>query len=145
MPYPPFSYISLDFAGPFKVRAMGNSRSYLNTRAIKLYATGGNSTDNFFTAYHRFTSNHGCPLLVVSDSESQLKLLGKLVQQCDPSSLNWDKIVESEARNGTRWKIVAAGCQWHNGITETPVKLMKSTLVLTNGSQSNLTYAELET
>ena len=53
--------------------------------------------------------------------------------------------MESEARNGTRWKIVAAGCQWRNGLTEAAVKLMKSILELTVESQSNLTYAELDT
>ena len=28
-PCPPFTYISLDFAGPYKVKAMGNSRAYV--------------------------------------------------------------------------------------------------------------------
>ena len=87
-PCPPSSYISVDFAGPFKARAMGNSRSYLkvwglvivcqNSRAVRLYATSGYSTDNFLTTYRKFTANHGCPLLVVTDSGSQLKKAGTL-------------------------------------------------------------------
>ena len=77
-PCPPFSFVALDFAGPYQVKAMGNSRANLkvwglvlvcqNTRAIKMYATGGYSTDDSFTTYVRFTSNHENPLLVVSDS-----------------------------------------------------------------------------
>ena len=60
-PCPPFTYISLDFAGPYKVKAMGNSRAYVkswglvivcqNTRAIRMYATAGYSTDDFLTAF----------------------------------------------------------------------------------------------
>ena len=60
-PCPPFSYTSLDFAGPFKARGMGNSRAIIkvwglvivcqNTRSIKMYATAGYSTDDFLTAY----------------------------------------------------------------------------------------------
>ena len=79
-PCPPFSFISIDFAGPYRVKAMGNSRAFLkvwglviicqNSRAVKMLATAGYSTDDFLTAYLRFTSNFGCPLLVVSDSGS---------------------------------------------------------------------------
>ena len=89
-PCPPFSFVSLDFAGPYQVKAMGNSRTTLkvwalviicqNTRAIKVYATAGYSTDEFFTAYTRFTSNHGNPLLVVTDSGSQLVKAKKIAE-----------------------------------------------------------------
>ena len=88
-PCPPFSYASLDFAGPYRAKAMGNSRTYIklwgliiicqNTRAIRMYATAGYSTDDFLTAFRRFTSHHGNPLLIVSDAGSQLKKAGKVI------------------------------------------------------------------
>ena len=134
---------------------MGNSRSYVklwglvivcqNTRAIKMYATAGYSTDDFLTAYQRFTANHGNPLLVVTDAGSQLRKAGKLVEQGDPAGLDWERIVNGAARSGTNWKCVEAGCQWRNGLAEAAVKLVKSTLELTINSQASLNYAELDT
>ena len=154
-PCPPFSYVSLDFAGPYLAKAMGNSRAQVkvwglvivcqNTRAVKVYATAGYSTDDFLTAYTRFTANHGNPLLVVSDAGSQLVKAGKMIDQYDPSHLDWIRIKEGAAKNGTNWKNIEPGCQWRNGLAEAAVKLLKSTLDLTLASQSALNYAELDT
>ena len=134
---------------------MGNSRAILkvwglvlkcqNTRAIKMYATSGYSTDDFFTAYTPFTSNHGTPLLVVSDAGSQMVKAGKVVDPSDPASLDWSRIKENVAKSGTEWKVIEPGCQWRNGLAEAAVKLLKSTLSLTLASQSTLNYAELDT
>ena len=76
-PCPQFFYISIDFAGLHRVKAMGNSRTFIklwglvvicqNTCAIKMYATAGYRADDFLTAYRQFTSNHGNLLLIVSD------------------------------------------------------------------------------
>ena len=133
-PCPPFTYISLDFAGPYQARAMGNSRANIkcwglviicqNTRAVKMLATAGYSTDDFLTCYHRFTANHGCPLLVVSDAGSQLRKAGTVVEKGDPAGLDWQRIVEGAAKSGTEWKCVEPGCQWRNGLAESAVKLV---------------------
>ena len=154
-PCPPFSFVSLDFAGPYSVKAMGNSRCQLkvwglviicqNTRAVRMYATSGYSTDDFLTAYTRFTSNHGNPLLVVTDAGSQLVKAGKIMDKPDVSALDWSRISENAAKNGTKWKSVAAGCQWRNGLAEAAVKLVKTTLEHTIASQKTLNYAELDT
>ena len=154
-PCPPFTYVSLDFAGPYQARAMGNSRSFIklwglviicqNTRAVKMYATAGYSTDDFLTAYHRFTANHANPLMVVSDAGSQMKKAGEVVEKGDPAGLDWPRIVEGAAKSGTNWKCVEPGCQWRNGLAEAAVKLVKTTLALTIASQSTLNYAELDT
>ena len=154
-PCPPFTFVSIDFAGPYRARGIGNSRCQIklwglviicqNTRAVKMYATAGYSTDDFLTAYSRFTANHGNPVLVVSDAGSQLKKAGQIIAKEDPASLDWDKIQEGAARNGTQFKCVEAGCQWRNGLAEAAVKLLKSTLDLTIASQTNLNYAELDT
>ena len=154
-PCPPFTFISLDFAGPYQARAMGNSRAHIklwglvlicqNTRAIKMYATAGYSTDDFLTAYHRFTANHGNPVLVVSDAGTQLRKAGQVIEKGDPASLDWNKIVQGAAKNGTEWKCIEPGCQWRNGLAEAAVKLVKSTLALTLASQASLNYAELDT
>ena len=154
-PCPPFTFVSLDFAGPYQARAMGNSRAFIklwglviicqNTRAVKMYATAGYSTDDFLTAYHRFTANHANPLLVVSDAGTQLRKAGQVIEKGDPAVLDWDRIREGAAKSGTKWKCVEPGCQWRNGLAEAAVKLVKSTLSLTMASQSTLNYAELDT
>ena len=110
-PCPLFSHVSLDFAGPFMARAMGNSRTQVkgwglvvvcqNMRAVKMYATDGYATNDFLTAYTRFTANQGNPLLVVSDSGSQLTKAAKLVDQFDLTKLDRTKIRQGAGRNGT--------------------------------------------
>ena len=110
-----------------------------------MYATAGFGTDDFLTAFTRFTANHGNPLLVVSDSGSQLVKAGKVIDAVDLSKVDWKKITEGAAKNGTKWKIVEPGCQWRNGLAESAVKLIKSTLALTLASQRTLNFAELDT
>ena len=105
-----------------------------------MLATSGYSTDDFLTAYRRFTANFGNPVLVVSDAGSQLRKAGQLIEQGDPASLDWKNICEGAAKNGTEWKCVAPGCQWRNGLAEAAVKLLKSTLMLTLSSQTTLNY-----
>ena len=154
-PCPPFSHVSIDLAGPYQAKAMGNSRTYIklwglviicqNTRAVRMYAVAGYSTDAFLTAYHRFTANHGNPLLVVSDAGTQLKKAGKMIDSDGGTGMDWGRIGDSAAKNGTKWKSVEAGCQWRNGLAEAAVKLLKSALDLTIRSQTTLTYAEFDT
>ena len=155
VPCPPFSYVSLDFAGPYLARAMGNSRAQIkvwalvlicqNTRAVKIYATAGYSTDDFLLAYRRFTSNHGNPLLVVTDAGSQLVKAGRIIDQQKNINLDWTQIKEKAAKNGTDWKTIEPGCQWRNGLAEAAVKVVKSTLEHTLINQRTLNYAEMDT
>jgi hypothetical protein len=61
LPCPPFTNISLDFLGPFKVRGLGNQRARIkvyglvivcqNVRAVKLLAVPGYDTHSFLLAY----------------------------------------------------------------------------------------------
>ena len=81
-----------------------------HTRAIRMYATAGYSTDDFLTAFRRFTSHHGNPLLIVSDAGSQLKKAGKVIEG-DPACLDWSLIQGGAAKNGTKWTCVEPGCQ----------------------------------
>ena len=83
MPCPPFSNVSLDFLGPFKVNGLANQRARIkvygllivcqkNTRALKLLPVQGYDTGSFLMAYIRFSSNYGNPALVVSDRGTQV-------------------------------------------------------------------------
>ena len=55
-----------------------------------MYAMGGYSTDNFLTPYTRFNAIHRNPLLVVSDSGSQLVKAAKFVDQFDLTKFDWE-------------------------------------------------------
>ena len=116
-----------------------------NTRAIKIHATAGYGTDDLLTAFALLTANHENPLLVVSDSGSQLVKASNLMDQIDLTKLAWKKIAEGAVKNGTKWKIEEPGCQWRSGLAESAVKLIKCTLALTLASQRTLNFAELNT
>ena len=134
---------------------MGNSRARVkiwglvlvcqNTRAVKMLATAGYSTDDFITAYRRFTANFGNPALIITDAGTQLKKAGQVLEAGDPASLDWSRIAEGASKNGTTWRCIEAGCQWRNGLAESAVKMIKSTLSLTLASQTTLNYAEMDT
>ena len=82
------------------IKCWGLVTIYQNNRAIKMYTTSGYSTDDFMTAFHRFTANHGNLLLVVSDAGSQMKRAGTISKQDEPGNLDWDCIRECAAENG---------------------------------------------
>ena len=62
--------------------------------------------------------------------------------------MGWSRIAEDGAKDGTEWEFVPAGCQFRNGLAESRVKAVKSTLkhVMEStliGSKPTLHYAEL--
>ena len=67
------------------------------------------------------------------------------MDQIDLIKLEWRKIDEGAAKDGTKWKIVELGCQWTNGLAESAIRLIKSSLALTLASQRTLNFAELGT
>ena len=101
-PCPPFTHTALDFFGPFTVRGMGNSRVThrswgllyvcLNTKAVKILATGGYPTNDFLIAHKKFVSNCGAPALTVSDQGSQLQGARRVTGAGDPAGVDWRKI-----------------------------------------------------
>ena len=110
-----------------------------------MLATAGYSTDDFITAYRRFTSNFRNPALVITDAGTQLRKAGQILEAGDPANLDWGKIAEGASKNGTTWRCVEAGCQLRNGLAESAVILVKSTMALTLASQTTLNYAEMDT
>ena len=118
IPCPPFSNVSLDFLGPYKIKGLANQRARIkvyglllvcqNTRALKLLPVPGYSTESFLLAYICFTSNHGSPALSVSDKGTQLVKAGQVLNS-DMSTWNWSKITDTTAKSGTRWVLLKPG------------------------------------
>ena len=87
----------------------------------------------------------------MSDRGSQLTTASHLVtwtERESPANWEWKKIEEQGARQGTIWEFVPAGCQYRNGLAESRVKAVKTTLghMLNStlvGTKPTLSYAEL--
>ena len=86
---PPWSHISLDFAGPYIVKGEVNKRARLKiwiliyccraTRAVCLLACPGYATADFLIKHAEFVYRKGQPISIVSDKGSQLIAAGKVV------------------------------------------------------------------
>ena len=150
----PWTYISLDFAGPVKVKGIVNPRTrkkcwilvYVcrNTKAVCLLATAGYDTASFLLRHEEFVARHGAPKEIVSDQGSQLIAAGDIISSMQvPYNWDWSK-VEKENRSSV-WKFVPVSSQHHNGLPEAMVKALKRALNNTLQSGEVLTYDELVT
>ena len=145
---PPWSNISLDFAGPYVVKGEINKRSRMKvwaliyccraSKAVCILACPGYSTNDFLCKHAEFVYTHGQPASIVSDRGSQLVAAGKVT-----SVVDWDHIASKNP--GTEWIHVPAGAQHRNGISEAMVKVMKKSLHLALQPGEILTYAEIVT
>ena len=156
----PFTYISLDFAGPLKVKGAVNARAKMkcwivvyccrSTKAVELMATCGYDTQSFLLKHEEFIARHAAPASVVSDRGSQLVSAGMVLAQKassadkeSPLKWNWTKITrENSASN---WIFVPIGSPHFNGLPEATVKVLKKTLDLALHPGIELTYPELVT
>ena len=133
----PWTYTALDFAGPYKVRGVVNSRARIkcwiivyvccSTKAVCLLSTYGHSTQSFLIRHEEFVARHGAPSKVVSDRGSQLVSAGRvLAAKESPESWDWSRIT-SENRTSS-WEFVPIGSQHRNGLPEATVKVLKKSL-----------------
>ena len=156
----PFTYISLDFAGPVKVKGAVNSRAKLkcwitvyccrSTKAVVLLATCGYDTQSFLLKHEEFVARHGAPATIVSDRGTQLVSAGRILsEKADdadkqtPGKWNWSKITKENS--ASNWHFVPIGSPHFNGLPEATVKVLKKTLSLALHPGTELTYPELVT
>ena len=156
----PWTFISLDFCGPIKVKGAVNARAKLkswiivyccrSTKAVCLLATCGYSTEDFLLKHEEFCARHGAPAQIVSDRGSQLVSAGRLLAVRDakadkesPDGWNWSKITSQNATSN--WKFVPIGSQHFNGLPEATVKVLKRSLVHAINPGVELSYPELVT
>ena len=116
-----------------------------STGAVHTQLSHNYGAEAFLLQYKHFVSIRGTPKQVVSDKGSQLTSAAITVTASqDPMNWNWKEVEASSNRMGTEWSFVPAGCQYRNGLAESRVKILKSTLSHTF-TGSNLSYAELST
>ena len=105
----------------------------------------------FSLQYDHYVALRDAPQNVVSDKGSQLTSASQLVtwtERESPANWEWESIGEQGARQGTTWEFVPAGCQYRNGLAESRVKAVKTTLghMMNStliGTKPTLSYAEL--
>ena len=125
----PFLGTCLDLVGPISCRGLGGGvqkpmKAYgvvfccLSTKAVRILATTGYSTQQFLVCYRKFTSNQGPPSVVLSDHGSQLLSAARKLADPDAQDIDWDEVVGLSSKSGTKWIFSEKGCLWRNGTSE---------------------------
>ena len=133
----PWTSVCLDFAGPFKVKGVVNSRARIkcwvivyvccSTKAVCLLSTYGYSTQCFLIRHEEFVARKGAPAQIVSDRGSQLVSAGRILAAKEsPESWDWARITSENSTSG--WEFVPIGSQHRNGLPESTVKVLKKSL-----------------
>ena len=155
----PFTFVSLDFAGPCKVKGIVNPRTRLKcwiavyccraTKAVDLYAVCGYDTQSFLTKHEEFVARHGAPNSVVSDRGTQLVSAGKVLAQKSADSkntpVNWDWAKITKENAASNWIFAPIGSPHYNGLPEATIKVLKKTLNHAIRPGVELSYPELVT
>ena len=144
VPAPPFSYVAVDLAGPFICKREGGSKCTrrnpgtlktwavlvvcLNVKVVKIYMTGGLSTEDFLLAWDSFVADFGQPLIAYGDRGTNLVSASKEQSQSEMPHYDWDSI-SSSSQGKTEWCFHPPGAQFRNGAVEIFVKKFKRTLV----------------
>ena len=150
----PWTFVSLDFAGPVVVKGIVNARARLkcwilvyvcrNTKAVCLLATSSYDTSSFLLRHEEFVARNGAPKEIVSDCGSQLVAASMVIDSNKtPKAWDWSKV--EQVNSCTSWVLIPVGSPHHNGLPESMVKALKKSLVQTLHPGLILTYDELVT
>ena len=151
---PPWTNVSLDFAGPVTIKGEVNSRARMkswiliyvcrNTKAVCLLPTSGYSTSDFLCKHEEFIARKNRPRRIVSDRGVQLVRAGiVLANKEKPENWSWSEVVRKNS--ATNWEFVPIGSQHRNGLSEAQVKVLKKCLCLALPPGTILKYSELVT
>ena len=150
----PWTFVSLDFAGPFKVKGVVNARARkkcwilvyvcFSTKAVCLLACCGYSTQAFLLRHEEFVARKGAPDKIVSDRGTQLVSAGLvLAAKESPGKWDWDRVTKENST--TSWEFVPIGSQHRNGLPEATVNVLKKSLSHALHPGVVLSYDELVT
>ena len=156
----PWTYISLDFAGPLLVKGAVNARAKKkcwilvyccrSTKAVEMLATLGYDTGSFLLKHEEFVARHGAPTTIVSDRGTQLVSAGRILavkaaeaEKESPSKWDWSRITRENCTSN--WTFVPIGSPHYNGLPEATIKVLKRTLGMTLSPGVELNYPELVT
>ena len=152
-PCPAFTYVGVDYFGPFKVKGEVQKRvtgkcfgvllTCLTCGAVHLDISADYSTDEFLHTLRRFASVRGWPKKFLSDKGTNLvgasNELKEMVEKVD-----WDKVGRQSLQKETEWVFSPADAPWYNGAAEALVKSAKRALNAAIG-ETVLRFSELQT
>ena len=141
-PSPPFTYVAIDYFGPFNVRgdvqkrvtgkAWGVIFTDLVSRAVFIEGVFECTTSAFLLAFGKFASCRGYPRIIYSDPGSNL--VGASRELAEQWKHMWtedkDQIMSKTAEQGVEWKFSTADSPWQNGAVEALVKSAKKAICL---------------
>ena len=135
----PFSHISLDYFGPFKVKTSNKHTekiwicifACLKIRAIHLEVITDLSTETFLQAFRRFTARRGCPVYIVSDNALQYRLGHKTIREAHKHTLP-----SYASEKEIEWKFLPIEAPWMGGVHERLIRIVKQALQKTMGTKS---------
>ena len=137
-PAPPFTYVMIDYFGPYSVRgdiqkrvtgkAWGVIFADLVSRAVHLESVFDYGTDSFLIALSKFASVRGYPEIIYSDPGSNLTCASRELSKQWEEMMKEEKISAHSSENGLKWKFSAADAPWQNGAVEALVKSCKRSL-----------------
>ena len=151
---PPWTHISLDYAGPIVIKGEVNARArgkgwilvYVcrSTKAVCLLPTASYDTASFLVRHKEFVARKGRPRSIVSDRGTQLVKSGIILAEKDsPKGWDWSAVVK--ANSASDWHFVPVGAAHRNGLAEATVKVLKQSLRHALAPGVILSYSELNT
>ena len=131
---PPFSYVGVDFFGPFHVKQRrGTVKRYgclftcLAMRAVHLEIAQSLTTDSFLAAVSRFVARRGIPLKMFSDNGTNLKAAEKELRE-GIRCLNAEVIHSAMLRRGIDWHFNPPHASHMGGLWERLIRSVRSIL-----------------
>ena len=137
VPCTAFTHICLDMCGPYLVQDMVKKRTQmkvwpilfccLSTGALHIELAPRQDTEAFLLTWEAFKAARGIPKTVYSDKGSNLTSAANYTQGVK-DSFEFEEVQKLTAASGTKWKFAPSGAQWRDGLSESRVKMLKSTL-----------------
>ncbi|XP_047543172.1 uncharacterized protein LOC125075518 [Vanessa atalanta] len=133
----PFLHSGVDFAGPINVlmskgRGAKTTKAYiaifvcLSTKAIHLELAGDLTSETFIGAFKRFVSRRGkCTHLWSDQGRNFVGANKDLLTAWQEANLQFNKLAESLALDGTQWHFIPAYSPNFGGLWEAGVKSIK--------------------
>ena len=152
---PPWTYVSLDYAGPVTITGEVNARSkskawilvYIckSTKAVCLLVTSGYDTASFLVKHEEFRARKGDQKMITTDRGTQLVKSGIVLaeQESSPKKWDWKEVVRRNST--TKWEFVPIGSAHRNGLAESTVKILKKSLRHALAPGVELKYSEMIT
>ena len=132
---PPFTFIGIDFFGPFfvksrrvQVKRYGCLITCLTTRAVHLEVTHSLDTDSFLMAISRFVARRGRPETIFSDNGTNLTRGCRELKE-NISRFNQDKINDSMLQKQIEWKFHPPNASHMGGIWERMIRSVRTILM----------------